>query len=143
MKKIKQLKFIIISMMITLWTNPILVSAAKKKSTCSGDNETDACKSIVSCMDTKIPKTVHTIILAIQIIVPILLVIFGMIDLIKAVVAGKEDEIKKAQGVFVKRLIAGALVFFVIAIVKLLISLTGDFDGGMTDCVNAFVNGDY
>ena len=64
-----------------------------------------------------------------------------MIDLMKAVIAQKEDEIKKAQMTFVKRLIAGALVFFVIVIVKMLISFVADDSKNIMNCVNCFING--
>ena len=91
-------------------------------------------------IDTKITNTVHTIILVIQVAVPVLLVIFGMLDLFKAITAQKEDEIKKGQNMFIKRLIAAAIVFFVIAIVKLLISFISDDEGIMT-CASCFLNG--
>lgn len=92
-------------------------------------------------IDEKIAKTVHVIILVIQIVVPIILVVLGMIDLMKAVIAQKEDEIKKAQMTFVKRLIAGALVFFVFVIVKMLISFVADDSKNIMNCVNCFING--
>lgn len=92
-------------------------------------------------IDEKIARTVHIIILAIQIAVPVILVIFGMIDLMKAVIAGKEDEIKKNQMTFVKRLIAAALVFFVFVIVKLLVSFVADDSTKIMNCVNCFING--
>ena len=91
-------------------------------------------------IDVKIANTVHTVVLIIQIVVPILLVVFGMMDLVKAVIAGKEDEIKKSQMTFVKRLIAGALVFFVFVIVKMLVSFVAD-DDGIMNCANCFLNG--
>ena len=93
-------------------------------------------------IDSKIPNTVHTVILAIQIVVPVVLVIFGMLDLFKAVTAGKEDEVKKGQHMFIKRLIAAALVFFVIAVVKLLISfVAGDDNESIMSCASCFLNG--
>lgn len=92
-------------------------------------------------IDDKIANTVHVIILIIQIATPILLVIFGMIDLVKAVISGKEDEIKKNQMVFVKRLIAAALVFFIFLVVKLVVSLVADNADSMFDCVDCFTNG--
>ena len=43
---------------------------------------------------------------------------------------------------FIKRLLAAAIVFFVIAIVKLLFSFVADDkNGNMIDCVNCFLNG--
>ena len=89
------------------------------------------------------PKMVSTAILIIKIVVPILLIIFGMLDLGKAVVASKEDEIKKGQQLFIKRVISAAIVFFVIQIVQLLIGFVaadGD-DKSITKCFNCFVNG--
>ena len=66
----------------------------------------------------------------IQVGVPILLIIWGMLDLGKAVMAQKEEEIKKGQNTFIKRLIAAVIVFFVITIVKLMVSLfAGGADG--------------
>lgn len=92
-------------------------------------------------IDVKIAKTVHIIVLVIQIVVPVLLVVFGMIDLIKAVISGKDDEIKKNQMTFVKRLIAAAIVFFVFVIVKLVVSFVADDSKNMMNCVNCFING--
>lgn len=86
------------------------------------------------------PYVVSTVVMIIKIVVPILLIIFGMLDLAKAVIASKEDEIKKAQMIFVKRLIAGALVFFVFVIVKMLVSFVAD-DDGIMNCANCFLNG--
>ena len=91
-------------------------------------------------IDAKIPNTVHTIIVVIKIAVPIILVILGMLDLFKGVTSSKEDEIKKAQGMFVKRLISAAIIFFVISIVQLLISFVAGDEGIMT-CANCFING--
>ena len=86
------------------------------------------------------PYLVSTIILIIKIVVPILLIIFGMLDLGKAVVAAKEDEIKKGQHTFIKRLITAAIVFVVIQVVQLLIGFISS-DKTVTSCFNCFVNG--
>lgn len=91
-------------------------------------------------IDPKIPNIVHTIILVIKIAVPIVLVIMGMLDLFKGITAQKEDEIKKGQGMFIKRLIAAAIIFFVISIVQMLISFVAG-DEGVMSCANCFING--
>ncbi len=65
----------------------------------------------------------------IQIGVPIILIVLGTIDLGKAVIASKEDEIKNAQKMLVKRAIYAVAIFFVATIVTLVFSLfasTGD-----------------
>jgi len=91
--------------------------------------------------DAMLPNIVSTVVSVIQIGVPILLIIFGMIDLGKAVVASKEDEIKKGQQTFFKRLIAALIVFFVVVIAKLAVSLVSGEDTGAVGCINCFVNG--
>ena len=66
---------------------------------------------------------VSTIINLIKIGVPIILIVLGMIDMGKAVASQKEDEIKKGQKTLISRVIAAAIVFFVVAIVQLMLSI--------------------
>ena len=102
----------------------------------------DGCAYLKITIDSKIADAVHTIILAIQVVVPVLLVIFGSIDFVKAMTSQKEEEIKKGQQTFIKRLIAGVLVFFIIAIVKLVISFAaGNDNKSIINCANCFLNG--
>lgn len=82
---------------------------------------------------------VHIIYLLIQIGVPLLLVIFGMLDLGKAVMAQKEDEIKKGQQMFIKRLITAVIVFLVLFVVKLAIGLVST-DDSVTGCLDCFIS---
>lgn len=53
----------------------------------------------------------------IQIGIPIVLILLGMFDLGKAVVASKEDEIKAAQKLLIKRVVYAVAVFFVVFLV--------------------------
>ncbi len=89
-----------------------------------------------------IPYVVSTAVTIIKIVVPILLIIWGMLDLAKAVMAQKEDEIKKGQQTFIKRLIAAVIVFFVITVVQMIITFVSGSDTTVTDCFNCFVNGE-
>lgn len=105
-----------------------------------------SCDSLISSnvlIDEKIPNTVSIVINVIKIVVPILLVVFGMIDLMKGITSQKEDEIKKGQQLFIKRLISGAVVFFVFVIVQLIISfVAGGENENIMTCVDCFINGD-
>ena len=92
--------------------------------------------------DGTLPYIISVLILIVQIAVPLLLVVFGMLDLGKAVVASKEDEIKKGQQTFIKRLIAGAIVFFVIFIVQALTRFLSNGSDNIMGCFNCFVHGD-
>ena len=61
----------------------------------------------------------------IQIGIPIILIVLGMLDLGKAVIASKEDEIKNAQKMLIKRCIYAVAIFFVVLIVTLVFGLLG------------------
>jgi len=88
-----------------------------------------------------VPYIISTVILIIKIVVPILLIIFGMLDLGKAVVASKEDEIKKGQQTFIKRAVAAVIVFFVIQIVQIIIRFVAGSDSStVMNCFNCFIN---
>ena len=59
----------------------------------------------------------------IQIGIPIILIVLGTLDLGKAVIASKEDEIKNAQKMLIKRCIYAAAVFFVVTLVTIVFNL--------------------
>ena len=84
---------------------------------------------LLDCNSESVKTIMHLvreIIKWIQIGIPIILVIFGMLDLGKAVMAGKEDEMKKFQGALIKRVIYAVVVFLVITIVQIVMSLVAD-----------------
>ena len=83
------------------------------------------------------PKVISTIVLIIKIVVPILLIVFGMLDLGKAVMASKEDEIKKGQQTFIKRIVAAVIVFFVIQLTQTIIRFVSGKDA--PSVVNALI----
>lgn len=60
--------------------------------------------------------------------IPMILILFGMMDLGKAVMAGKEDEMKKAQNTLIKRVIYAIAVFLVVTIVTFAMGLVGSKD---------------
>lgn len=72
-------------------------------------------------------QTVGYILLVFKIVIPILLIIFGMIDLGKAVIASKDDEIKKATTSLIKRAISAVVIFFVPTIVGVVMGIVGNF----------------
>lgn len=89
-----------------------------------------------------IPRTTNIIYTIIQIAVPVILVLLGSIDLLKGIIAQKEEDIKKGQKMFIKRLIAGAIIFFVFMLIKLFVSLVADNDNDnntIIDCLECFI----
>ena len=66
---------------------------------------------------------VDEVLIYVRIIVPILIIVLGMVDFGKAVLANKEDTMKKAQLDFAKRVFIGVAVFFVPVLVDLVMDL--------------------
>ena len=96
---------------------------------------------LLTNIPSKLPQILSIVYMALQIAVPVILVILGSMDLLKAVSAGKDDEIKKGQQTFIKRLIAAAIVFFVFAIVKLVVTFVGnDNSSKIMNCANCLLN---
>ena len=56
-----------------------------------------------------------------KIAIPLLLIVFGMLDVGKAVVASKPDEVTKSLKAFAMRCIAAILIFFIPSIVGVLL----------------------
>ena len=74
-------------------------------------------------------NVVGFIVKAIWIGIPILLIVLGMIDLGKAVIASKEDEVKKATKAFGKRFIYAVAVFLVVWLVQFVLSTVSNVAG--------------
>jgi len=91
---------------------------------------------------TTISNLTSGAVFAIQVFVPIALIIMGMVDMGKAVMQQKEDDIKKAQQVFVTRLSAAAITFLVITVVKLVVGIVaGNNQSSLWECIDIFISG--
>ena len=94
---------------------------------------------------------VATIIRLIKVTVPILLIIFGMIDFAKSVVAKNEDDVKKYRKQFLSRVISAVVVFAIVYIVQFSVNLVSSVEDttnedGQTisdvwSCSKKFING--
>lgn len=94
---------------------------------------------------------IHLAFVLIQVVVPILLIIWGMLDFAKSVVAKKEDDIKKYQKNFISRLISALIVFLIVVIVQFAVSVMNSVEQksnveGQTisdawGCTKKFING--
>ena len=137
-KNLKRIFYLIVLSLLAYAPNAMAVA-------CYGNGDSDLIINNGSSeiiIDGSIPNITSTIVLIIKIAVPVLLVIMGMVDLGKGVIAQKEDEIKKGQQMFIKRLVAGLLVFFAITIVQMLINFAdNDRDGNVMGCAKCFLNG--
>lgn len=97
----------------------------------------------VTGIPEKIPELTSLVVTIVQIAVPVILVIMGMIDLFKGITAQKEDEMLKGRKMFVKRLVIAAIIFFMIVIVKFVTSLVSDTtsSNNISECIDCFLSG--
>lgn len=70
-----------------------------------------------------IVRLIYLIVRYITILVPIILIVIGTFDLLKAVTASKEDEIKNAQKMLIKRIIYAILIFLIVPILNLIFTI--------------------
>ena len=86
------------------------------------------------CANTaNIWQIVGYVLLVLKIVIPILVILYGMLDLGKAVVAAKDDEIKKATKQLGFRALAAIAIFFVPTIVGLLVNMLSVFSDARDD----------
>ena len=84
------------------------------------------------------------VVFVLKIVIPLLLIIFVMLDLGKAVIASDDKAISKAVSILIQRFIAAVVVFFVPTIVVGLFNAITGFDASSTgpygQCVNCVLN---
>lgn len=104
------------------------------------------CENGITIPDA-IAALVRAIIFVIQVVVPILLILWGMLDFAKSIIGQDEDKIKAGQKKFIQRLIAGIIVFLIVSVVTFLIGLVGNLGGegnqanGALSCVSQIISG--
>jgi hypothetical protein len=97
----------------------------------------------IKCVGTDLPDFVgyfvSLIYIAIRIGIPILLIIVGMFDMGKAIVAKKEEDVKKAQSLLVRKLVVGLIVFLLPYFVELVVKLATR-DQEVVDCMKRLID---
>ncbi len=88
-----------------------------------------------------IANLLKTIIFIIQVVVPILLILWGMLDFAKGVIGQDEDKIKAGQKKFIQRIIAAVIVFLIVTVVQIVITTVGNISGdsGIWDCASKMI----
>lgn len=158
MKKNLLVFSLIILSLFTLIISPVVVNAADPSEsdfvgnlTCGGGatvGETGVIRGIR--FHENLPKFTNALYDILKIATPVIIIITGMMDVLKAVSAQKEDEMKKAQKKFFNRLLAGVIVFLVFIIVETIVAFVLPSSGSSEEtnfhnamnCVKCFLN-DY
>lgn len=135
-----------------LGINPTLSDLCESNQTseiehfCVGDCnfEERACSSTFTCGGSiKLPKSLakftSNLYNIVKVMVPVLLIFLGILDMMKNVISGDDAEIKKRNKIFMRRMIAGFMIFLVMSIVQLLFGML-PIDNVLA-CVACFTNG--
>ena len=119
------------------------INESQNTGTTNIDGTVSCGHGVLKNIPSRLVKIVNIIVRIIQIGIPILLIILGMIDFAKSLVAQKEDEMKKSQRTFVSRLITAIMVFLVIFVAKVAIRFVADKSESSTvlSCVDCFISG--
>lgn len=84
--------------------------------------------SIHFCEKTaNIWQLVGTILLIFKIVIPLILIILGMVDLGKAVVAQDDKEVGKSAKKFAVRIVSAVIIFFIPTIIGFILTLVRSF----------------
>lgn len=78
-------------------------------------------------------KLLGRIFSVVKIIIPIIIIAFGVVDFFKAIIASKDDEIKKSTKSLIMRLIAGVCIFFLPAVIHFVFRLVDDWNDYESD----------
>lgn len=89
----------------------------------------------------KVIRIVDIVITIIKVVVPILLILRGMIDYMNAMKDNDNDALVKTNKLFVKRVIAAVIVFFIPTFVHLIANLTEDTSNYASCIANATPEG--
>lgn len=74
------------------------------------------------------------IITVIQWAIPVALILWGSIDLFKAIISSKDDEIKKKQSLLFKKVLAAVIVLILPWLIFWIMGLLGNKVGGFANC---------
>lgn len=108
------------------------------------NNEEELVDETGYCTQLKEPlQFIGNIVLIFKIVIPIIIILFGMIDFFKAVTGAKDEEIKKSARSLMMRVLAGVVIFFIPTIVSAIFSLVSDFakiEGSFDACQKCVFN---
>ena len=85
----------------------------------------DTCSAVFSMQEGHLGYYIDKAFSILQYLAPIIVILYGSFDLLKAVVASSEDKMKQAQKMIIKRIIIAICLFFVPFIVKTLLVYAG------------------
>ena len=92
---------------------------------------------------SKLPAFTSGLFNLIKLLVPIILIVMGMIDFLRAMMSSDEKKMKDSQHRFITRLIAAAIIFLVVAIVQFAfrkVAAGADYKNGFANCMSCLLD---
>lgn len=87
-------------------------------------------------------SAIWTLLKIFQILIPVALIIWGMLDFVKFITGGKEDEFAKSGRTFVKRIVAAIIFFMIVPIVSFVFQIfVPDEGAGLLSCIGVEIKG--
>lgn len=99
-----------------------------------------ACGDGALAIPVGIPNFVSNLLKLVQILVPILLIIMGIVTFLKAMISGDEKVSKESISTFIRSIILGIAVFLIVAIVKTVFTILGSSVKSNLNCVSCFID---
>lgn len=114
----------------------INVDATTNKSNAEDDGKiiSSSTVSMQTCEDVlgeELISIIQDLVNIVKIGVPIILVVLGTVDFGKAILSSDENEMKKAQGAFIKRLIIAVAIFLIPAILGVILEIANQIWGNI------------
>ena len=89
-------------------------------------------------------KIIYLLLNIIRVLVPVIIIIIGTKDLMNAVLQSNTDEMKKAPSIFIKRLIAGLIIFLIPSLLDTVFNMVASYENNPTEfagCSVCLTNG--
>lgn len=129
----KKIKYLLFTLLMVLVSTPVVYAGEYTKYIQCGS----------SALPAPIPGMTRAIVLLLQIVLPIVIIIMGSIDFMKAVGSSDPEKIKNGQKQFIKRITAAVIFFLVITIVRMAVRMISDVTGEdktIAQCVSCLID---
>ena len=101
----------------------IVVQQGRDKLIIDDDEEIKKLSTCEGILGDKIIDIIQSLVNIVRVAIPIVLIVYGIIDFGKAAFSFDESEMKKAQGKFIKRLIIGITFFLIPVVIGILLKV--------------------
>lgn len=124
----------------TLQTGTYKILTVNPSSSTKGDYNSISCGAL-SGIPIELTMFSANLISIIKMATPILLIILGMIDFVKATMANDEKVMKESQSKFIRRIIGAVAIFLVVTVIQFIFNVIGtENTNEMAMCINYFIN---